>query len=85
MTDWGTKMRGGLAWSMVGYGVSRMSTLITTIILAHILIPAQFGLVAAAVVYLALIELGWRSRHERDGRLRAGPHTITRACMSRSR
>ncbi len=58
MTDWGRKMRGGLAWSTVGYGVSRMSTLITTIILAHILVPSQFGLVAAAVVYLSLIELG---------------------------
>jgi len=58
MSEWSTKMRGGLAWSMVGYGVSRLSTLITTIILAHILVPAQFGLVAAVIVFLALIELG---------------------------
>ena len=58
MSTWGSKMRGGLAWSMVGYGVSRVSTLITTIILARILVPAQFGLVAAVLVFLALIELG---------------------------
>jgi len=58
MTSWTDKMRGGLAWSMVGYGVSRLSTLITTIILARILVPAQFGLVAAVIVFLALIELG---------------------------
>ena len=58
MSEWGHKMRGGLMWSMVGYGVSRLSTLITTIILARILVPAQFGLVAAVLVFLALIELG---------------------------
>jgi PST family polysaccharide transporter len=58
MSEWGSKMRGGLAWSMVGYGVSRLSTFITTVIIAHILVPAQFGLVAAALVFLALIELG---------------------------
>ena len=58
MSEWGHKMRGGLMWSMVGYGVSRLSTLITTVILARILVPAQFGLVAAVLVFLALIELG---------------------------
>lgn len=56
--SWGQRMRGGLAWSMVGYAVSRMSTLITTIILARILVPTQFGLAAAVLVFLSLIELG---------------------------
>ncbi len=79
MSEWGNKMRGGLKWSMVGYGVSRLSTLITTIVLARILVPAQFGVVAAVLVFLSLIELGsdlgmnatvvYEQKHHDDSRL----------------
>ncbi len=58
MTSWGKNMRSALGWSVIGYGASRVSALLTTIVVTRILLPSQFGIVAAVFVFLTLIELG---------------------------
>ena len=46
-----TAMRGS-AWTMVGYGVSQTLRLVSTLTLAHLLVPQAFGLVALVNVFL---------------------------------
>jgi PST family polysaccharide transporter len=55
--DWAGRTRGGILWSTLTYASSRVVTMVTTIILARLLVPEEFGVVAAVVVYLGLIEL----------------------------
>ena len=55
--DWGGKTRSGVLWSTLAFIGSRAVTVITTIVVARLLAPAEFGLVAAVIVYLALLEL----------------------------
>ena len=51
-----TAMRGS-AWTMVGYGVSQTLRLVSTLTLAHLLVPQAFGLVALVNVFLTGLEM----------------------------
>ncbi|MGX6449692.1 oligosaccharide flippase family protein, partial [Patulibacter sp. S7RM1-6] len=54
---WGRRTAGGVAWSALAFAGTKAATLLTTLILARLLVPADFGLVAAALAYVSLIEL----------------------------
>src|SRR5260370_30474043 len=54
----GRSARAGVAWSTFTFIASKLVTLLSTLVLARLLVPAQFGVVAAVLVFLALIELG---------------------------
>ena len=59
MTDagWGSKTRSGIVWTTASFLAGRTSTLVATLVLARLLAPADFGVVAAIVVFLAFVEL----------------------------
>ena len=48
----------GIVWSGAGYGMSKALSLVSILVLARLLTPDQFGVVAAVAAYIALIELG---------------------------
>lgn len=50
-------MRSGVVWSTLTYAAGRGLTVLTTIVLARLLAPSQFGLVAAVLAFLSVIEL----------------------------
>jgi lipopolysaccharide exporter len=57
MNDLGNKMAKGAAW-MVGFKIAERGIgLISTVILARLLVPADFGLVAMAMAIIAVLEL----------------------------
>jgi lipopolysaccharide exporter len=57
MTDVGRRMAQGAAW-MVGFKITERSIgLISTVILARLLVPADFGLVALAMAIIGVLEL----------------------------
>jgi lipopolysaccharide exporter len=57
MNDLGNKMAQGAAW-MVGFKIAERGIgLISTVILARLLVPADFGLVAMAMAIIAVLEL----------------------------
>lgn len=47
----------GVAWSTLTFGLSKGLSLLSVAVLARVLVPSQFGLVAAVLVMLSLIEL----------------------------
>jgi O-antigen/teichoic acid export membrane protein len=51
-----TAMRGG-TWTMVGYGASQVLRLASTLVLARLLVPQAFGLVALVNVFLSGLEM----------------------------
>jgi PST family polysaccharide transporter len=53
----GANVRAGVVWSTVAFAGGRAATFLSTLVLARLLVPSEFGVVAAALVYLALIEL----------------------------
>lgn len=55
---WGRATRKGMVWSSGAFLLAKCSTLLTTLVLARLLAPAQFGVVAAISVFLMFIELG---------------------------
>lgn len=55
--DWSRKTRGGIIWSTLSYGAGRGITMLSTVVLARLLVPAEFGVVAAIAAFLALIGL----------------------------
>jgi PST family polysaccharide transporter len=54
----GSAVRAGVAWSTLSFIAAKLVTLVSTLVLTRLLVPSQFGPVAAIVVFLALIELG---------------------------
>lgn len=54
---WGRRTATGVIWSTTAFVTSKASTLITTLILARLLVPDDFGIVAAIVAYIGIIEL----------------------------
>jgi O-antigen/teichoic acid export membrane protein len=52
----------GVPWALVTYATTRLTTVVTTVVLAHLLAPADFGILALALVatgaFSALGELG---------------------------
>lgn len=57
MKDVNKKMAKGAAWMVVAKIVERGIGLVSTIILARLLVPADFGLVALAMVIIAILEM----------------------------
>jgi O-antigen/teichoic acid export membrane protein/peptidoglycan/xylan/chitin deacetylase (PgdA/CDA1 family) len=55
---WGGMVRHGIVWSVAAFGASKALSLISILVLARLLTPNQFGVVAAVAAYIALIELG---------------------------
>jgi O-antigen/teichoic acid export membrane protein/peptidoglycan/xylan/chitin deacetylase (PgdA/CDA1 family) len=55
---WGGTVRRGIIWSVAAFGASKALSLISILILARLLAPDEFGVVAAVAAYIALIELG---------------------------
>jgi O-antigen/teichoic acid export membrane protein len=56
-----TKIMRGSAWAVLGYGGTNALSLVTTIVLARLLVPADFGLVALALAVLAVAYLAQES------------------------
>lgn len=50
-------MRRAIAWSSLAYAGGRFATLLSTLVLARLLTPDAFGVVAAVLVFLAFVEL----------------------------
>ena len=55
--DVGQATRSGIAWSTVGFVGTKALTFISTIVLARLLAPDEFGVVAAILVVLGVLEL----------------------------
>ena len=56
--SWGRATRSGLVWSSGAFALAKLSTLLTTLVLARLLTPDEFGVVAAIIIFLTFIELG---------------------------
>lgn len=54
----GRSLRGGVAWSAVTFVAAKALTFVSMLVLARLLVPAEFGVVAAVATFLALVELG---------------------------
>ncbi|MGH2941587.1 MAG: oligosaccharide flippase family protein, partial [Solirubrobacteraceae bacterium] len=54
----GAMVRHGIVWTVVAFGAGKALSLISILVLARLLTPDQFGVVAAVAAYIALIELG---------------------------
>ena len=54
---WGSATRKGIAWSTTTFLAGKTLTFITTIILARLLVPSEFGVVSAILIYLQVLEL----------------------------
>jgi O-antigen/teichoic acid export membrane protein len=57
----GRKIASGAAWMVMFKFVERSIGLVSTVVLARLLVPADFGLVAMAMAIVALVELIRRS------------------------
>jgi lipopolysaccharide exporter len=55
--DWGRAMKSGVLWSNASFVATRAVSTVSLLVLARLLTPSEFGLVAAITVYLALMEL----------------------------
>jgi O-antigen/teichoic acid export membrane protein len=51
-------VRRGIVWSVVAFGAGKALSLISILVLARLLTPDEFGVVAGVAAYIALIELG---------------------------
>jgi lipopolysaccharide exporter len=47
----------GIRWTLLGYGATRVGSLLTTFVLARLLVPDEFGVVAFASVVIAAVLL----------------------------
>jgi len=54
---WGRQMRGGVLWSNASFVATRAVSMVSLLVLARLLTPSEFGVVAAVTIYVALIEL----------------------------
>ena len=55
---WGGAVRRGIVWSVAALATSKALGLISILVLARLLTPDEFGVVAAVAAFIALIELG---------------------------
>lgn len=56
--SWSRATRGGIVWNALTFAASKGLTFVSIVVLARLLAPDEFGVVAAIVVFLALLELG---------------------------
>lgn len=54
---WGSRARAGIAWSTAAFAGGKAFTFVSTLVLARLLAPSEFGVVAAILVFLVFIEL----------------------------
>lgn len=55
--SWGSSTRRGIAWSTATFLAGKALTFVTTVVLARLLVPSEFGVVAAILIYLQILEL----------------------------
>jgi PST family polysaccharide transporter len=55
--NWSAETRTGIVWTGTAFVAGKALTFLATLVLARLLTPAEFGVVAAVIVYLTLIEL----------------------------
>jgi lipopolysaccharide exporter len=56
-SDWGSATRRSIFWSAVSFAGARTLTFISVVVLARLLAPADFGVVAAIALFIAMIEV----------------------------
>jgi PST family polysaccharide transporter len=56
-TPWGAATQRGVLWSTATFAAGKASTFVITLVLARLLVPADFGVVAALIVFLTIIDL----------------------------
>jgi O-antigen/teichoic acid export membrane protein len=54
---WGSSLRRGIAWSTFTFVIAKAVTFVSMLVLARLLVPSEFGAVAAVTVFLAFVEL----------------------------
>jgi PST family polysaccharide transporter len=55
---WGSVVRRGIVWSVAAFVTSKALSFLSILVLARLLTPGEFGVVAAVAAFIALIELG---------------------------
>ncbi len=50
-------LRGGIFWSLVSFAAAKSITFLSTLVLARLLGPSEFGVLGAVLAYVALLEL----------------------------
>ena len=55
--SWTAETRAGIVWSGAAFMAGKAMTFVATLVLARLLTPADFGVAAAILVYLTMIEL----------------------------
>lgn len=50
-------LRGGIFWSLLTYAAAKSITFLSTLVLARLLGPSEFGVLGAVLAYVALLEL----------------------------
>jgi O-antigen/teichoic acid export membrane protein/peptidoglycan/xylan/chitin deacetylase (PgdA/CDA1 family) len=55
---WGGAVRRGIVWSVAGFATSKALSFVSILVLARLLTPDEFGVVAAVAAFITLIELG---------------------------
>ncbi|MEA2426542.1 MAG: hypothetical protein QOF37_170 [Thermoleophilaceae bacterium] len=53
----GQSLRGGIFWSLLTFVAAKSITFLSTLVLARLLGPSEFGVMAAVLAYVALLEL----------------------------
>src|SRR3954451_16613265 len=47
----------GFAWSMISFGGNKLLVFVSTLVLARLLVPGDFGVVAAGLTFIAYLEV----------------------------
>lgn len=55
--DWGGRTRGGIIWSNATFVLARAVGFLSLLVLARLLAPSEFGVVAAITLYIFVVEL----------------------------
>jgi lipopolysaccharide exporter len=55
---WNRSARRGVLWSTIAFAGSKAFAFLATLVLARLLAPSEFGVVAAIIIFLALLEIG---------------------------
>ncbi len=56
--EWGRSVRGGVLWSTTTFVASKSLNFLTLVVLARILVPGEFGVVAAISAFVTFLQLG---------------------------
>jgi lipopolysaccharide exporter len=52
-----TSIRGGVAWSLISFVGTKAMTFLAMLVLARLLVPSEFGVLAAVLAFITLLEL----------------------------